>query len=262
GHHFGRGVDLPGERKTDGAFEMKRKLRDVGLFVLLFLFILPWYFYFGPRSPVIGKISVEGTEKIPPKEIARRLSDLKGQPFSGFSTRKAAQEVLTDPRIEKAAVRFAFPNELVVRVKEKKFDYLLVSNELFGLSEKMEIFPMEDSVKRGDRLVVSGCGTFGGWYYRPVKSPVFGRVSNFLVSVRKQFPEFLDRVSQLDFEDPYNVKAYLQEGGTEINLGAAPFELKLLLLKQMVASGFPAGNLDLRQKNAVFGFVGTPEGNK
>ncbi len=241
---------------------MRRKLRDVALFLLLFLFILPWYFYLGPRSPVIGQITVEGTETVPSREIERKLSDLKGKPFSGFSTKMAAQEVLKDPRIEKVAVRFVFPNELVVRVKEKKFDYLLVSNELFGLSEKMEIFPLDDSVKAGDRLVISGCGTFGGWYYRPVKSPVFGRVANFLFSVRREFPEFLDRVSQLDFEDAYNVKAYLQEGGTEINLGAAPFEPKLSLLKQMAASGFPAGNLDLRQKNAVFGFVGTPEGNK
>jgi len=241
---------------------MRRKLRDVGLFVLLFLFILPWYFYLGPQSPAIGKIIVEGTEKVPPKEIARKLSNLKGKPFSGFSTKKAAEEVLEDPRIEKVAVRFSFPNELVVRVKEKKFDYLLVSNELFGLSEKMEIFPLDDSIKAGDRLVISGCGTFGGWYFRPVKSPVFGRVSNFLSATRKQFPEFLERVSQLDFEDPYNVKAYLQQGGTEINLGAAPHEPKLLLLKQMAASGFPAGNLDLRQKNAVYGFVGTPEGGR
>lgn len=241
---------------------MRRKLRDAGLFLLLFLFILPWYFYLGPHSPVIGKIIVEGTEKVPPKEITRRLSDLKGRPFSGFSTKRAAEEVLEDPHIEKVAVRFAFPNKLVVWVKEKKFDYLLVSNELFGLSEKMEIFPLGDTTGFGDRLVISGCGTFGGWYYRPVKSPAFGRVSNFLSSVRKQFPEFLERVSQLDFEDPYNVRAYLQDGGVEINLGAAPFEPKLLLLKQMAVSGFPAGNLDLRQKNAVYGFAGTPEGNK
>ncbi len=236
---------------------MRRKLRDLGLFLLLFLFILPWYFYFGPQSPVIGKILVEGAEQVPPKEIVRKLSLLKGRPFSGFSTRRAAEEVLEDPRIEKAAVRFSFPNELVVRVKEKKFDYLLVSNELFGLSEKMEIFPLDDSVKAGDRLVISGCGTFGGWYYRPVKSPAFGRVANFLSAVRKQFPEFLERASQLDFEDPCNVRAYLQEGGTEINLGAAPYEPKLLLLKQMAASGFPAGNLDLRQKNSVVAFAGT-----
>ncbi len=241
---------------------MRRKLRDIGLLVLLFLFILPWYFYLGPQSPVIGKISVEGAEEVLPKEIARRLSLLKGKPFSGFSTKRAAEEVLKDPRIQKVAVRFAFPNKLVVRVQEKKFDYLLVSNELFGLSEKMEIFPLKDTAGFGDRLVISGCGTFGGWYYRPVKSPVFGRVSNFLSAVRKEFPEFLERASQLDFEDPYNVRAYLQEGGTEINLGAAPYEPKLLLLKQMAASGFPAGNLDLRQKNAVFGFVGPPEGNK
>lgn len=241
---------------------MKRKLRDVGLFFFLFLFILPWYFYLGPQSPVIGKILVEGTEKVSPKEIVRRLSDLKGRPFSGFSTKRAAEEVLEDPRIEKVAVRFAFPNKLVVWIKEKKFDHLLVFNELFGLSEKMEIFPLGDTAGFGDRLVISGCGTFGGWYYRPVKSPVFGRVANFLSAVRKEFPEFLERTSQLDFEDPYNVRAYLQEGGTEISFGAAPFEPKLLLLKQMAAAGFPAGNLDLRQKNAVFGFVGTPEGNK
>lgn len=241
---------------------MKRKLRNAGLGALLLLFVLPWYFYFGPHSPVISQIAVEGTETVPPREIARRVADLKGKPFSGFSTKLAAQEVLKDPRIEKTAVRFAFPNKLVVWVKEKKFDYILSSNELFGLSEKMEIFPLDDSVRPGDRLVVSGCGTFGGWYYRPVKSPVFGRVSNFLTSVRKGFPEFLDRVSQLDFEDPYNVKAYLQDGGVEINLGAAPYEPKLQLLKQMAASGFPAGNLDLRQKNAVFGFVGNPEEKK
>ncbi|MCI0406444.1 MAG: FtsQ-type POTRA domain-containing protein [candidate division Zixibacteria bacterium] len=241
---------------------MRRQLRNAGLAALLILFVLPWYFYFGPRSPVIGQIVVEGTETVPPREVARKLSDLKGKPFSGFSTKRAAEEVLKDPRIEKTAVRFAFSNKLVVRVKEKKFDYLLVSNELFGLSEKMEIFPLDDSVKPGDRLVVSGCATFGGWYYRPVKSPVFGRVSNFLSSVHRQFPEFLDRVSQLDFEDPYNVKAYLQDGGVEINLGTAPYEPKLLLLKQMAASGFPAGNLDLRQKAAVYGFVGTPQESK
>ncbi|HXF48146.1 MAG TPA: FtsQ-type POTRA domain-containing protein [Verrucomicrobiae bacterium] len=241
---------------------MRRKLRNAGLGILLCLFILPWYFYFGPQAPEIARIVVEGTETVPPREIARKLTDLKGKPFSGFSTKLAAQEVLKDPRIEKTSVRFAFPNKLVVRVKEKKFDYLLVSNELFGLSEKMEIFPLGDSVKTGDRLVISGCGTFTGWYYRPTKTPAFGRVSNFLASVRKEFPEFLDRVSQFDFEDPNNVKAYLQQGGTEISLGAAPFEPKLLLLKQMAASGFPAGNLDLRQKNAVYGFVGVPEENK
>ena len=237
---------------------MRRKLRNVGLGVLLILFILPWYFYLGPASPVIGQIVVMGTETVPPKEIARRVADLKGKPFSGFSTKMAAQEVLKDPRIERTSVRFAFPNKLIVWVKEKKFDYLLASNELFGLSEKMEIFPL-DSAKAGDRLVISGCGTFGGWYYRPVKSPVFGRVSNFLASVRKNFPDLLDRVSQIDFEDPYNVKGYLQGGGTEINFGAPPHEPKLLLLKQMAASGFPAGNLDLRQKAAVYGFVGNPE---
>jgi hypothetical protein len=237
---------------------MKRKLRNAWLVLLLLLFVLPWYFYFGPHSPVISQIVVEGTETVPPREISRRVADLKGKPFSGFSTRRAAEEVLKDPRIEKAAVRFAFPNKLVVRVKEKKFDYLLSANELFGLSEKMEIFPL-DSTNRGDRLVISGCGTFSGWYYRPTKTPPFGRAANFLSAVKKNFPDFLERVSQLDFEDPCNVKAYLQDGGAEISLGAAPWEPKLALLKQIAASGFPAGNLDLRQKNAVFGFVGTPE---
>lgn len=241
---------------------MKRALRDVGLGALLILFGLPLYFYFGPHSPVIGTIIVEGTEKVAPKEIARKLSDLKGRPFSGFSTKKAAEAVLQDPRIEKVAVRFAFPNKLVVRVKEKKFDYLLVSNELFGLSEKMEIFPLDDSVKTGDRLVISGCGSFSGWYYRPMRTPAFGRVANFLASVRRQYPELLERASQLDFEDPGNVKAYWQEGGTEINFGAAPHEPKLLLLREMAASGLPAGNLDLRQKNSVVAFVGTPQGEK
>ena len=241
---------------------MRRMLRDFGLGTLLALFVVPWYFYLGPRAPVIGNIRVEGTKKIPPQEIIRRLADLKGKPFSGFSTKKAAREVLEDPRMEKVAVLFAFPNNLVVRVTEKKFDYILVSNELFGLSEKMEIFPLDDSVQAEDRLVITGCGTFSGWYYRPMKTAAFGRVSNFLSGLRRHYPEFLDRASQLDFEDPHNVKAYLQEGGAEINFGAAPFEPKLTLLKQMFSSDLPVGNLDLRQRNGVVAFIGTSGGRK
>lgn len=238
---------------------MKRVLRDGALAGLLLLFILPWYFYLGPNSPVVGKLLVEGTEKVPPHEIIRKLSDLKGKPFSGFSTRKAAQKVLEDPRIEKVSVRYSFPNRLVVRVCEKRFDYILASGELFGLSDKMEVFPLADTAGFGDHLIISGCGTFSGWYYRPMKTPAFGRVANFLAIVRQDYPELLERLSQLDFEDPNNVKAYFQRGGTEVCLGAAPYESKLNLLRQMCVSGLPTGNLDLRQKNAVVAFVGTGE---
>ncbi len=236
---------------------MKRGLRDVFLGLLLILFLVPWAILFGPRPPAIASIRVEGTEKIKPEEITRKLRSLQGKPFSGFSTKKAAEMLLKDPRIEKAAVRFALPNELVVTVREKKFEFVWVTNyRQFGLSEKFEVFPLLPGDRADGKLIVSGCGLFAGWYYRPVKSAGFGRFANFLAATRAEFPQFLDRISQLDFEDPNNVRAYLLETGAKLNLGAPPFEPKLSLAKQLFALGMPLGNLDLRQKNLVSAYLG------
>jgi hypothetical protein len=236
---------------------MRRALRDVLLGLLLIFFLLPWYLFFGPTPPAIARIRVEGTERIKPEEITRKLRVLEGKPFSGFSTKKAAAALLKDPRIEKTAVRFAFPNELVVWVKEKRFDFILTTPQtMFGLSEKFEIFPLTPEDKTAGRLVISGCGSFPGWYYRPVKSPRMGRLANFLSAVRAEFPEFPDKISQLDFEDPHNVRAYLLENGAELNLGPPPYEPKLELVRQLFALGLPPGNLDLRQENSVYAFLG------
>lgn len=237
---------------------MRRMLRNAGLGLMLILFLLPWAFFFGPKPPAIASIRVEGTERIKPEEITRKLRSLQGKPFSGFSTKKAAEMLLKDPRIERSAVRFALPNELVVSVKEKKFDFILAtSQKQFGLSEKFEIFPLEAGDRADGKLIVSGCGLFAGWYYRPVKSPGFGRLANFLAAARSEFPQFLDKISQLDFEDPNNVRAYLLETGAQLNLGAPPFEPKLALVKQLFALGMPPGNLDLRQNNLISAFLGT-----
>lgn len=241
---------------------MRRTWRDAGLAGLLVLFVLPWYFYFGPHPPVVRQILVEGTEKIPPAEISRRLQDFKGTLFSDFFTQKAARTVLKDSRIEKVAVRFAFPNRLVVWVKEKKFDFILSADRLYGLSEKLEIFPLKPEDNVGGKLVISGCGWFNGWYYLPVRTPAMGRLANFLASVRSEYPEFLDKISQLDLEDRNSIKAYFLDTGAEANLGPPPYEPKLTLLKQLLAAGVPAGDLDFRPKNSVYAFVGPPEAKK
>lgn len=241
---------------------MRRILRDAGLAGLLGVFALPGYFYFGSHPPIVRQIEVEGAEKIPPAEIACKLEDLKGRHFSHFSTIKAARAVLKDRRIEKVAVRFAFPNKLIVWVKEKKFDFILSADKLYGLSEKLEIFPLTPGDKIAGKLVISGCGWFNGWYYLPAKSAAMGRFANFLRTVRAEYPEFLDKLSQLDFEDRNNVKAYFLDTGAEANLGAPPYEPKLVLLKQLLVTGVPAGNLDLRQKNSVYAFTGSSEGGK
>ena len=172
-------------------------------------------------------IQVEGNQKVSYSNILCLCPIKLGQNLFRINTEKIKKEILSEPKIECVQIKRKLPNQIIIKVKEKKPALLINLGNMYGLTQKGEIIPLDENL---NLPVVSGIEIKKTKFYQKLRDQRIDlalSLRNLLATTDK---DILNLVSEINLKRKGNVVLYLIPKGTKISLGWGDFKRKLTRL--------------------------------
>lgn len=254
-------MEPPPHRYSFGRHELvvqhqaKKKIRDkLGFIFLLIIANLSLILFL--RSPffTIEEISVQGTDKLPLREVHWAMGVKKGMNIWQISPPLLQERILTLPRVAWVAVERVLPGKLCVHIREKDCLALVPYHNYY-----LELAP--DSTFIGIRHNYDGGlplinGLPQGWAEvgKKIGDQDLGEIIAVFLNALQKAPSF--PLAEINVENPEQIIVYTNEG-TEVWLGGKDdLSKKIEVFEQIYCNYFPlkdspdGGCLDLRVAEA------------
>lgn len=160
-------------------------------------------------------------------DILNLCSVKLGQNFFKVDTDEISKKILSEPRIETVKIERRFPQEILIRLSEKKPIYLINLGDMYGLTQRGEIIPLEENL---DLPVVNGVSLRKVTPYRKIRDKKVDFALSLHNSLTKIDANILNLISEVNLKEKDNVILYLIPRGAKVFLGCGELEKKLIRL--------------------------------
>ncbi|MCJ7498536.1 MAG: FtsQ-type POTRA domain-containing protein [candidate division Zixibacteria bacterium] len=233
-----------------------KKISLIGILALIFLWVRTMEIFL-TNSPwfELKVLNISGNEDLSKDEVLKLSGVRLKRNIFRINLKDIEKRVEKDQRVKSVEVKRVIPQEIQVRVQEKKPDLLVnlkPSSKLYGLSVDGEIIPLKDSFSY-DLPLISGIKSRGVKPYSRIEDADIQTALTFYKIVEKEKPSFLEKISEMNLEDKDNLVVIIVKTGTKIFFGAGDFQKKferfIWLNKDLVFDGYKG--IDLRFKDQV-----------
>ncbi|HVP35826.1 MAG TPA: FtsQ-type POTRA domain-containing protein [Terriglobales bacterium] len=205
-----------------------KKASILGVLVLLFLWVRGIELFFTESTIFsLKNIAITGNEGVSQDEVLK-LADMRlKQNIFKVDLGDIERKIQKDKRVKSVETYRILPNQVAIRIEEKKPDLILnLSPELCGLSSEGEFIPLREG-KAYDLPIVNGINTRSFKLYSRAEEPRIEEALAFYNAVKEKLPEFLDQISEIDLEDQDNLSVILVKSGARILFGTGDFQKKI-----------------------------------
>jgi cell division protein FtsQ len=233
-----------------------KKISLIGILALVFLWVRTMELFL-TSSPwfELKVLNISGNEDLSKDEVLKLSGVRLERNIFRINLKDIEKRVEKDQRVKSVEVKRVFPQEIQVRVQEKKPDLLVnlkLLPKLYGLSVDGEIIPLKDSFSY-DLPLINGIKSQGLKPYSRIEDAEIQTALTFYKIVKKEKPSFLEKISEMNLEDKDNLVVIIVKTGTKIFFGAGDFQKKferfIWLNKDLVFDGYKG--IDLRFKDQV-----------
>ncbi|MCJ7508352.1 MAG: FtsQ-type POTRA domain-containing protein [candidate division Zixibacteria bacterium] len=203
-------------------------IRNLSIAFLLTLTLIGT-FIFLTNFPGFGikTIQIEGNQKVSDLDILNLCPVKLGQNFFKVDTDEISKKILSEPRIETVNIERLFPQRILIRLSEKKPIYLINLGNMYGLTQRGEIIPLEENL---DLPVVNVVSLKKVTLYHKIKDRKIDFALSLHNSLAKIDANILNLISEVNLKEKDNVILYLVPRGAKVFLGCGEFEKKLIRL--------------------------------
>ncbi|RKZ32587.1 hypothetical protein DRQ33_05620 [bacterium] len=174
---------------------MKKLVHIISVVVALITIAMGWIL--GSSYFVLRRIEFFGMDTISEQEIVNRLPFRTGDNLLWISTQDAENLLLTNKKIESVEIEKHFPDAISINIVEKKPYYLLNCGEIWGITQNCEAIPIKDFRKLPSLPIVNIEDEYIPKPYYVIHNPAVIRSVNFLNTLSRYRPDFLDNISEI-----------------------------------------------------------------
>lgn len=212
--------------------------------VHLFLINFPWF--------NINKIVLSGDSDLTLNEVVKLSPILLGTNIFSINTRRIENDIKTDLTLSQVKVTRKLSDKIMIQLKRKKPIFLINLDQLYGLTQKKQIIPLEGFRSGLDLPILSGIYLGSINFYREVNIPEIRMAVDFYQATLDVDSTFLDEISELDFSSPESLILYLFPSGLRVMIGSGDYRRRIARLITILKMEDDLKNLswvDLRFKN-------------
>jgi cell division protein FtsQ len=189
-------------------------------------------------SPLFAttRIEVKGLSRLTREEVLHQAGLALGRNIFAVPPREAEIKLTEHAWIASAAVQRRLPGRYLIDVRERNAAALLVMGDILLVARDGTVFKKVSDGDPYDLPLITGLDQ------EPYTADRALRVSSILsaVALLGQYAEAgLSRsepISEIHMEPDQNISLYIGEDATHVRLGAAPYQVKLHKLRQVLAT--------------------------
>jgi cell division protein FtsQ len=197
----------------------------------------------------VEELVILGDRNIDCVEIQNKLAVFKGESLLNLNTNLVAENLMTDKRIAKVTIERGWPNQLKVRIEEKKPVFLLKSDKTWGLTEQGEILPVEKSHSLG-APVIQGVQRRN---FKPYTKPVVPELRELFAlyrSLKERSEQVLSLITEINVSRRGDLILTLVPGECQVYLGRGDYQRKIARLIEILNNEKDLiSKIDLRFEN-------------
>jgi len=230
---------------------------------------------FAWKSPyfVVEKIVFESTPHCDRESLLREIGLNRELHLMKISSELINKRVSQNPWIQSVKVIKRYPSVLIINVQERKPAMLIVGEQTLGIDTEGVLLPEIDIKQAVNIPLLNISGNINIKEHHKLKGNDISNAVYVLDWIKKNKPDLMAQISEIDISNPRNTKLITQPDGTEISLGNINFDKRLEMMCRLLEQNEPFDYIDLRydedslithprktgiKKPEVYGTVTTP----
>jgi cell division protein FtsQ len=204
----------------EGLIRLCNRVMVIG-FLVFILVVIGDIVCFVWKSPYfrVDKVILNTQNHLDKNELIRNTGLGQSIHLVRYPASRLKKYILLNPWVSNVTVEKEYPSQIRVNIKERVPVAMVVGKENWGIDAQGDLLPgLQIDAARQLPLISLGDQWEPGTTYRK-NNPAVENALSILAHIKKEKPELLILISEIDITQPDNILLILQPEGTEVRMG-------------------------------------------